>query len=85
MRLKLDRIGTSIGNRVDVGVRHTEAAVVRLRHFGDNQARIARSDEFHSFKRFGILRATVFNSGAQNPFGSMLEESREVLHSEEQR
>ena len=32
------------GDRVDVGVRRAQAAVVRLGHFGDDQARLAGPD-----------------------------------------
>jgi hypothetical protein len=37
VRLELHRVGAGVRDRVDVGVRRAEAAVVRLRHLGDHQ------------------------------------------------
>ena len=38
MGLELDRIRARGGDRIDIGVRRTEAAIVRLRHLTDDGA-----------------------------------------------
>ena len=50
--LKLDGVGAGAGNRVDVGVRRAQAAVVGLGHLGHHQA---------SFLRFQTTSAKVFS------------------------
>jgi hypothetical protein len=38
VRLKLNGIGARVRDRIDEGMRHSQAAVVRLRDFADNRA-----------------------------------------------
>ena len=44
MRLKLYRVGAGLRRSVDIGVRGAERAVMRLGHFGNQEAGRARPD-----------------------------------------
>ena len=44
MGLELDGIDAGLGRRIDVCVSRTEASVVGLRDFGDDEARVAFSN-----------------------------------------
>ena len=50
--LEFDRVGAGVGGRIDEGVGDVEAPVMRLRHLGDDQGRVASAEWASIYEKF---------------------------------